>query len=42
MDKLQYVWAGMTSLPVFIAAMGGVLWGMFGGALPGIWGTLVG
>jgi putative tricarboxylic transport membrane protein len=34
--NLQYLWEGMTSLPIFTAAILGVLWGMCGGALPGI------
>src|SRR5918999_120079 len=36
MDELQYAWQGATSGPVLLAAFAGVLWGMFGGALPGI------
>ena len=36
MTNLHYIWEGMTSFPVIIAAVVGVLWGMCGGALPGI------
>jgi putative tricarboxylic transport membrane protein len=36
MDELQYTLQGAASVPVVIAAIVGVLWGMFGGALPGI------
>jgi putative tricarboxylic transport membrane protein len=34
--NLYYVWEGMTSPSVLFAAVVGVLWGMCGGALPGI------
>ncbi len=36
MTNLLYVFEGMTSFPTLIAAVVGVLWGMCGGALPGI------
>ncbi|WP_246702433.1 tripartite tricarboxylate transporter permease [Starkeya sp. ORNL1] len=36
MNELYYVWQGMTSPTVLMAAIAGVLWGMCGGALPGI------
>lgn len=36
MTNLYFIWEGLTSLPILLAAMAGVLWGMCGGALPGI------
>ncbi|MGE0119720.1 MAG: tripartite tricarboxylate transporter permease [Dongiaceae bacterium] len=36
MDELYYTWQGASSGSVVLAAIVGVLWGMFGGALPGI------
>ncbi|MGV6872227.1 tripartite tricarboxylate transporter permease [Pseudochelatococcus sp. B33] len=36
MDGFNYAWAAVTSLPVLTAAAGGVLWGILGGALPGL------
>ncbi len=36
MQEFQYVWHAMISMPIIVAAFAGVLWGMSGGALPGI------
>src|SRR3990170_2326177 len=36
MEGLFYAWQAVTSLPVLLAAIGGVTWGILGGALPGI------
>ncbi len=36
MEGLNYALAALTSLPVLVAAASGVMWGILGGALPGI------
>ena len=36
MEAMSYAWSAMTTTPAFFAALGGVAWGMLGGALPGI------
>jgi putative tricarboxylic transport membrane protein len=36
MEGLFYAWQAVTSMPVLLAAIGGVTWGILGGALPGI------
>ena len=35
-DTQSVIWHTLTATPALFAATGGVLWGMFGGALPGI------
>lgn len=36
MNGLGYAWQALTTTPLVFAAFGGVVWGIFGGALPGI------
>ena len=36
MEGLAYGWQALTTTPAIFAAMGGVAWGIIGGALPGI------
>ncbi len=36
MDALGYAWSALTTTPAVFAAVGGVTWGILGGALPGI------
>lgn len=36
MEGLSYAWQALTSTPAVFAAIGGVTWGILGGALPGI------
>ena len=36
MNGFDYAWAALTTTPAAFAAVGGVIWGMVGGALPGI------
>src|SRR3546814_9771538 len=36
MEGLGYAWQALTTTPAIFVAMGGVAWGILGGALPGI------